>query len=265
MSSKIFRQRCAFAALVSVLLLAGAAQLPAQERNFRSTTFYKINPGRVGDFQAAVKEYNAVLAKANYDKPYSMWVSQTGDREYALVSYHAKLAELDMLRADDPKLKNQQADLTRIAGRINQCAQESRRSLAEVDKDLSLPPSKEMPKMVSVLRIHLHPDKVDEYLALVKSELLPAIKKSGVKSYTVVRTRYGGPRAELISAAGMDSWADLDGTSPIVKAMGADAYQKYLNKIRPLMQDAEYNVFRYQPELSFRPDMPGGGSTGGSR
>ena len=43
--------------------------------------------------------------------------------------------------------------------------------------------------------------------------------------------------------------------------MGADAYQKYLNKARPLMQDVEYNVYRYQPELSFRPDMPGGGAT----
>ena len=260
--SKHFGHRCAFA-LVSLSLLA--VQLPAQERNFRSTTFYKINPGRVGDFQAAVKEYNAVLAKASYDKPYAMWVSQTGDREYALVSYHAKLAELDMLRADDPKLKNQQADLTRIAARINQCAQESRRSVGEVDKDLSLPPSKEMPKMVSVLRIHLHPDKVDEYLALVKSELMPAVKKSGVKAYSVVRTRYGGSRAEIVSAVGVDSWADLDGMSPIVKAMGADAYQTYLKKIRPLMQDAEYNVYRYQPELSYRPDAPGSGATGGSR
>ena len=102
------------------------------------------------------------------------------------------------MRTDDPKLKVQEADLIRIAARINQCAEEYRR-------------------------------------------------------YGLARTRYRGSRA------------DLDGTSPIVKAMAADAYQKYLNKVRPLMQDAEYNVYRYQPELSYRPDMAGSGSTTGSR
>ena len=80
-----------------------------------------------------------------------------------------------------------------------------------------------------------------------------------------MRTRYGGSRAELISAVGVDSWADLDGPSPIVKAMGADACQKYLHKVRLLMQHVEYNVFRYQPELSYQPGASGSGSTGGSR
>lgn len=204
-----------------------------------------------------------MLAKANDNKPYSMWVSLTGDREYALVSYHAKLAELDAVRTDDPKLKDQKADLIRIAARIFQCAEESRRYVGEMDKDLSLPSAKDTPKMISVLRVH--PDKVDQYLALAKSELLPAVKRSGVKAYSVTRTRYGGSRADITTVVGVDSWADLDGTSPIVKAMGADAYQKYLNKVRPLMQDAEYNVYRYQPELSYLPNMAASGSTTGSR
>ena len=120
-------------------------------------------------------------------------------------------------------------------------------------------------KMVSVLQVHLHPAKVDEYLALAKSDLLPAVKKSGAKTYTVARTRYGGSRADIMSVIGIDSWADLDGTSPIAKAMGADAYQKYLNKVRPLMRDAEYNVYRFQPDLSFLPDGAGSGSTTGTR
>lgn len=261
-SSRTLSPRCAFA-LVSLSILA--VQLPAQERNFRSTTYYKIDPGRIGDFQAAVKEYNAVLAKAHDDHPYSMWVSLSGDREYVLVSYQAKLAELDMLRRDDPKLKDFQADLTRIAARINHCALGVRSSIGEINKDLTLPVAKDMPKMVSVLRITLQPDKVDQYLALAKSELLPAVKKSGIKTYATVRMRYGASRAEIVSSAGVDSWADLDGTSPIVKAMGADAYEKYLNKVRPLMTAVEYNVYRYQPELSYRPDMPAGGSTSGSR
>ncbi|MEP6540137.1 MAG: hypothetical protein ABJF23_32720 [Bryobacteraceae bacterium] len=261
-SSKTIPYRCAIA-LVSLSL--AAVQLPAQERNFRSTTFYKIDPGRIGDFQAAVKEYNAVLSKAHYDHPYSLWVAATGDHEYVLVSYHAKLAELDVLRRDDPKLKDYQADLARIASRINHCALGVHSAVGEINKDLTLPAAKDMPKMVSVLRITLHPDKVNEYLALAKSELLPAVKKSGVKTYATVQMRYGAPRSEIVSSLGVDSWADLDGTSPVAKAMGAESYQKYLDKIRPLMTSAEYNVYRYQPELSYRPDMPAGAPTSGSR
>jgi len=130
---------------------------------------------------------------------------------------------------------------------------------------LSLPFTKAVPKMVSVLRVHLHPAKVDEYLALAKSELLAAVKKSGVKTYSVARARYGASRAEITSVLGIDSWADLDETSPVAKAMGADAYQKYLNKVRPLMQDVDYNVYRFQPDLSFLPDGAGSGSTTGTR
>ena len=39
----------------------------------------------------------------------------------------AKFAELDAVRTDDPKLKVLEADLIRIAARINQCAEEYRR------------------------------------------------------------------------------------------------------------------------------------------
>ena len=39
----------------------------------------------------------------------------------------AKFAELDAARTDDPKLKVLEADLIRIAARINRCAEEYRR------------------------------------------------------------------------------------------------------------------------------------------
>lgn len=242
-----------FAALVTLTMLAAPAR--AQERNFRVTTFYKIQPGRVGDFQAAVKEYNAVLMKANYDKPYSVWLSQSGDREYVLVTYHTNLAELDTPRGGDPKLKEQQTDLVRIAGRINQCAQDIRRSIGEIQKALTQPPSRDIPTMVSVLRVQVHPAKVDEYLAILKADLFPAVQKAGMKTYAVARTRYGGSRGEIVSSMGIDKWADLDGPPALEKAMGSEAYQKYLGKVRPLTQSAEYNVYRYQPELSYQPNV----------
>ena len=68
----------------------------------------------------------------------------------------AKFAELDAVRTDGSKLKVLEADLIRIAARINQCAEEYRRYAGELNKDLSL----------------------------------SAVKKSGVKTYGLARTRY---------------------------------------------------------------------------
>ena len=52
----------------------------------------------------------------------------------------------------------------------------------------------------------------------------------------------------------MDKWADLDETSPIAKGFGGrEAYNAYLKKARPMVTFAEYNIFRYLPELSYVP------------
>jgi quinol monooxygenase YgiN len=256
---KTFRNPCVYTVIA---LSTFAAALPAQEKNIRSVTFYKISPGRVGDFQAAVKEFNGVLTKAGSNRAYSLWVASTGTLEYALVSHHSKYAELDYVRAQDPQLKDQQADLARIVARINQCTDSSRRVVEEVRPDLSLPDPKEISKVISVLTINVHPGKIDEYVSLVKSELYPAVKKSGMKMYNMSQTRYGGPRSQFTSVAGFDKWADLDDKAPIVKAMGQEAYDKYLAKVRPLMSSAEYEVYRFLPELSYMP-VATGAQTGG--
>ncbi len=55
-----------------------AAPASAQDANIRSVTFYTVKPDRIGDFQAEVKEYNAILAKAGSDRYSTIWVALTG-------------------------------------------------------------------------------------------------------------------------------------------------------------------------------------------
>ena len=226
--------------------------LEAQPRGtIRSTTHVTIKPDRIGDFQAAVKEYVAVLKKANWDKSVSVWRSATGPAEYIRSSYVEKWAELDMMQ--DPKLKDVAADLTRIGARIVQCTEKSDVVIGELQTDLSLPRPAELPKMIRVLHSLVKADKVPEYTALIKNEVLPAAKKGGAKLYTVARTRYGGPASEFVSSLGMESWADMDGSSPVIAGMGGmDAYNKFLAKVTPLLIRAQYDVYRLQPELSYQ-------------
>jgi hypothetical protein len=237
-----------FAMVVAAALVTSAS---AQAGNIRSVTFYTVKPDRVGDFQAEIKEYNAVLAKGGSTHYGSVWVSLTGPRVYVLVSYYTKWADLDA--GADPKMKEQAADLARIGMRITNCTDSWHRIIEEVMPDLSLPASMEMPKMIRVLVTQVRPDKFNDYLELVKKEVLPAAQKGGLKSFSVAQTRYGAPSTEITSVAGLNNWADLDGGFGVEKGLGKEGYQSLLVKVRALIIQSDADVYRFQPDLSYLP------------
>jgi hypothetical protein len=239
--------QCIFAlAVASALVTSVSAQ-----GNIRSVTFYTVKPDRIGDFQAEIKEYNAINAKGGSTNYSSTWVSLTGPRVYARVSYYTKWAELDA--GPDPKLKDQAADLARLSTRIIDCTESWHRIIEEVQPDLSLPPSPEIPKMIRVLVTEVRPDKYKEYLDLVKSDILPAAQKGGLKTYIFAEARDGAPNTSVSSVVVMNSWADLDGEFGVEKGLGKEGYQALLGKIRPLIVSSEANIYRFQPDLSYLP------------
>jgi hypothetical protein len=240
--------QCILALAVAAALVASAS---AQRGNIQSVTFFTVKPDRVGDFQAAIKELHAAYAKAGSTRYSSIWLSLTGPRVYVVASYHEKWAELDA--GPDPKLKDEAADIARISTRIIACTEGSRRIIAEVQPDLSVQTGTEMPKMIRVLTTDVRPDKYKEYLALVKSDILPAAQKGELKLYEFSETRYGGPNTQVTSIVSMDSWADLDGDFGVEKGLGKEGYQALLAKVRPLIVQSEVNEYRFQPDLSYLP------------
>jgi hypothetical protein len=177
------------------------------------------------------------------------------------VIYYAKWAELDSTAATDPKLKDKQADVASINARIGQCLDHSERIIDVVDAELSLPRQSDPPKMIRTNRVLVRPDKVEEFRALLKAELLPAVHKAGLTTFGIARTMYGGPRNEFRGVSAISSWADLDGTSPIVKAMGQAAYDSFAAKVGALTLENEYNVYRFMPDLSYLPVVGGATAT----
>lgn len=122
----------------------------------------------------------------------------------------------------------------------------------EVIPAQSLPWSGDVPKMVQVPRTVVKPDKLAEYNAIIESDFVPAIRKSGMKFYSRSRTRLGGPSSEYRSAVGLSSWSELDGVSQVAQALGGqEAYDKLLAKIRPLIVESETNIYRHLPDLSY--------------
>jgi hypothetical protein len=250
-------QKGIFCHFITATMLVSAATLVtparAQDGNIRSITFYTVKPDRVGDFQAEIKEYNAILAKAGSDRYSSMWVNLAGAHEYARVQVYSKWADLDSSIDSDPKLKDQATDLARISMRIIDCTESWHRAIEMVVPELSLPESGDPPKMIRVLVTQVRPDKYQEYLDLVKNVIFPAVKKGGTKVFSIAEGRLGESSMEVTSVTGFSSWADLDAGIGAQKGLSKEDYQALLDKVRALITQSEYDIYRYEPDGSYLP------------
>lgn len=241
--------------LAAILLAAAtlAAPASAQDANIRSVTFYTVKPDRIGDFQAEVKEYNAILAKAGSDRYSTIWVALTGPYEYARVQMYTKWADLDKTIANDPKLKDQAVDLARLSTHIIECTSSWRREIEVVNPDLSLPDSGDEPQMIRVLVTQVRPEKYRDYLVFQKNVILPAIKKSGTKDYNFADVHFGDPGPTFVSVVGISNWADLDDGVGAQKGVTADEYKAIVDQAHSLIVSSNFLIYRYQPDLSYLP------------
>ena len=244
--------RRSLASIGLLMAITGGAVFaqPAQP-TIRSVTFYTIKADRVGDYLAAVKELAALRAKGGSERYGSTWASLSGPREYALVTYHSKWAEFDII--PDPKMQSMAGQVSALFARINNTVESSRRVIYSLESELSLPlPSGDPQPLSRVLRTWVKPDQLAAYRALVKSDLLPAAKKAGNKIYSVSRARMGSSNYEYSTVTGMDKWADLDGEAPLITAMGGQAaYDKFLLKLRTMVTRSEYEVYRFLKDQSY--------------
>lgn len=69
---------------------------------------------------------------------------------------------------------------------------------------------------------YLKPERVNEWIALQRDEVMPALKKAGVPNRTTLETLFGD-RPEYITLRPLPSFAEFDGDGPLEAALGARA------------------------------------------
>lgn len=224
----------------------------AQKTDVHNVIRFQVKPDRVGEFESAMKELQAVFQKAGYERPSTMWQSGAGPMEYLLVYYTGGYA--DAFNSTSPaSLKDVQGSVTALRSRVLACTSGMERRVSEVVSDLSLPRGTP-PPFVRTIRTEVKVGKIDAYMAMLKEIVLPAMKKAGVPSFVVFRQRYGGSTSEVVSATGVNNLADLDASpSAVVKAMGEAGYKQYLAKRNELVDRSEVNIFRFRKDLSYQP------------
>jgi len=211
----------------------------------------KVKADQEDNWKASVKDYVEMVKKAGSEQRFTVWESQTGVSEYAVVWYSAKWKEMG---EDNPKLKAVAAEQTAIFGRLNGETESVETWIDEMQPDLMIA-SKEIPPMVRTSRSRVVTGKMEEVKALFHDQVVPAIKKGGASDYGFAVARFGTPTNEIHTYLAMSGWGDLDGPMGAEKGMSAAEWKAFQAKLPSLIESTEWTIWKFHPELSYIPAM----------
>jgi hypothetical protein len=230
---------------VAIAILAVA--LPSVAQNIRTVLLVKVKMGQEDNWKSAVKDYVALFKKAGSKQSVTVWDSQTGPSQHAVVWYSSKWKDID---EQDPAMKGSEAEMARGIARLNSTTESLEYWIDEMQPDLMVR-SKDVPPMIRVGRTRVISGRMDEVKALFHDQLFPAVQKSGASDFGVAVARFGTPSNEIHTYLGMKGWADLDRPLGAQKGMTADEYKAFQAKLLPLIESTEYSIWKFAPELSY--------------
>jgi len=100
------------------------------------------------------------------------------------------------------------------------------------------------------------PDMLDEWLDLQKNELIPALKKGGVKTRTVYSSGLFGTAGEYVSIVPVEKFASFDEPNPQTNALGAQGAARLTAKLRKCIVSQHSYLITRMEELSNTTQTP---------
>jgi hypothetical protein len=97
--------------------------------------------------------------------------------------------------------------------------------------------------------VHVKSDMINEWIDLQKNELIPAQKKGGVKTRTTYQTVFGNTN-EYTTVVPFDKYAEFDGQSPQIRALGAAAAARLTAKLQKCTESRQVFIANAMPELT---------------
>ena len=230
------------------------AVLPAQtaQPQLVSVARVQVKPDRVAEWLAIEKLYSEAHKKGGGTFRY-VYRNRAGNPfEYLVAASVGKYANLD---EKPPYAKGMtDAELAALQARRNQCVDSVRTTYERTIPELGITaPAGAARKLFRVTRVSVRSGMDDQYLAIMKNEYLPALKKAGVASFLIRRVEWGGSRNQFTLMGRHDKYEELDAGSMLTKALGAEASAKLLTKLRQTIATSEYLLYSYVPESSFQP------------
>lgn len=239
--------------------VTAAAEAPAAAPQWMAISVVRVKPDMTNEWiDLNKKTVIPALKKAGVKERSCFTTAQFGESfEYVLITPIESLAQYD---GESPLRKalgesGYQAYLEkarRMVTSVHTFADEARMDLSYEGK-MTGPPN-----LAVVAAITVAPGRTQEFENLIKTTVLPAVKKGEAKGYFVTQTVLGGDISSYTTVTMYDSFADMAKGSPLMKGMGAAGYASFLRKTAGIVVKAERAVYRFNAELSFGGD--GGGT-----
>ena len=240
----------------SALSINAAAQTPAPAAPLLvHVARVQVKPDRVQEWLEIEKQYSEAYKKGGGTFRYVYQNRAGNPYEYMVTANVGTYATLD---EKSPYVKGTtEAELARMQARRNQCVESVRTTYERTIPGLGIPaPAGTTRKLFRVTRINVRSGMAEQYLAIMKDDYLPALKKAGVTSLLVRRVEWGGSRNQFTLIGRHEKYAELDEGSVLTKALGAEAAAKLLAKVRQTIAASEYSLYAHMPNSSFQPPPP---------
>ena len=230
--------------VVSLSLTAMAQNAPT----LLSVARVQVKPDRVGEWMDVEKQYTAAYKKGGGTLRVAYRASAGNPFEFLVISVVPNYAALD---GKSPYAKGAtETELARMAARRAQCTDSVRTTFERPLADMGFTsPGAPQPSKVLVTRVNVRPEMTEQFIATVKNELVPALKKAGQTSLLARRVTWGGSRSIFTFRSPLGKFAELDGDSPLVKGLGQEGAAKLGAKLSS-MSSSEWMIYTYVPELS---------------
>jgi hypothetical protein len=171
--------------------------------------------------------------------------------EYLIIIPFPAFAALDGQNAQQKALGTEEA--ARLAEKIRKCVLTQSTYLFNRRDDLTIPQGNAVALRTALVRPLA--GKQNEYLAYLKNDLLPAMKKAKdagkIAGYTVNLRGAGAPTGELTTTTYYNTFAGIDAGNPAIGAVGQAAADALTAKGAALATTLQVMVRRRVADLSF--------------
>jgi hypothetical protein len=233
---------------VRVAVAPGAAPAP-QPAIWNHVRIIRVKGDRVADFEARIKELGAALSKQG--EGMTVWQIAFGEQNtYHIVSQLESFASLPQQEANPPM---EQAAWSSWIERISGTIDSQLVGVAQVHPDLSMIPAEQQAASAELLILvtqTLLPGKRQEFVALLRDQLMPAFRKSSIIGVVSNEMAFGSGSGDWVFAVPVRSWSELDKPMPLFESMGQQAAEQLLGRAESMVERSETIVLRTRPDLS---------------
>lgn len=118
-------------------------------------------------------------------------------------------------------------------------------------------PAAQARERLAVTVIQVKPEAVMEFENMVRAEINPALAKGGARWSDVWKTATFGDSFEYFIVAPIESFAQYDSPSPLMKGLGPEGYGAWAARAGRLVNGLRTFAMEFNPELSHETKMSG--------